>query len=237
MKEITKNSRYKLNKEKTFASLAINFFVNLNSPKKLPHSTEVMNPYRTREVQKIICNFFYKFYNDTNNRIFILGINPGRFGGGITGIPFTDPIRLEENCGIKNPFPKKLELSSRFIYKVIEKFGGPELFYSKFYISALYPLALIKDGVNYNYYDNKELYFALKDEIKYFLKKQFQFGAKNDFVISLGKKNTKFLKEINDELLLFKEIITLEHPRYIMQYRQKFIGKYISKYLECLNSF
>ncbi len=40
------------------------------------------------------------------HRYLILGINPGRFGGGITGIPFTDPIRLQNICGIENDFQK-----------------------------------------------------------------------------------------------------------------------------------
>ena len=49
-------------------------------------------------------------------RHLLLGINPGRFGGGVTGIPFTDPIRLQNVCGIENNFEKKQELSSVFIY-------------------------------------------------------------------------------------------------------------------------
>lgn len=45
----------------------------------------------------------FKFFTN------ILGINPGRFGAGTTGIAFIDPIRLENECGINNSFPKKVE--------------------------------------------------------------------------------------------------------------------------------
>ena len=92
--------------------------------------------------------FYNRFYNDTNKRIYLIGINPGRFGGGTTGIAFTDPINLQVKCEIENKFAKKQELSSDFIYKLIDEFGGVENFFSKFYLTALYPLALIKDGKN-----------------------------------------------------------------------------------------
>ncbi|MFI5224347.1 MAG: DUF4918 domain-containing protein, partial [Nitrospirales bacterium] len=65
----------------------------------------------------------------------ILGINPGRLGAGLTGIPFTDPLKLQNICGIENTLPKKAELSADFIYTMISAFGGPEAFYKKFYFS------------------------------------------------------------------------------------------------------
>ena len=49
---------------------------------------------------QIVETFFYKFYNDTNPRHLIFGINPGRFGAGTTGINFTAPKQLKEICGI-----------------------------------------------------------------------------------------------------------------------------------------
>ena len=89
-------------------------------------------------------SFYTKYYSDNNKRILLLGINPGRFGGGVTGIPFTDPVRLEKVCGIKNDFQKKQELSSVFIYEMIEAYGGAEKFYKQFYISAVSPLGFVK---------------------------------------------------------------------------------------------
>ncbi len=42
-----------------------------------------------------------KYYHDFNQRKFMIGINPGRHGAGVTGVPFTDTKRLESVCGIK----------------------------------------------------------------------------------------------------------------------------------------
>ena len=60
-----------------------------------------------------------------------LGINPGRFGGGLTGISFTDPVALKKYCGIDNQLRNKEELSSKFVYEVINHFGGVNKFFSK----------------------------------------------------------------------------------------------------------
>lgn len=149
------NTKSNQNLVKAFAARAINFFLNLSPPENLPQNITTMNPYETEEVKSIVIEFYKKYFDDNNKRILALGINPGRFGGGITGVSFTDPIALEKFCGIQNGFDKKREISSEFIYSFISKYGGAEEFYSKCFISALYPLALIKDGLNYNYYDEK----------------------------------------------------------------------------------
>lgn len=219
---------------KTFSEKAVNFYSNLNSPKNLPDGVEVMNPFESNETISLVRKFFKKFYSDKSKRTFIIGINFGRFGGGVTGVGFTDPINLEEKCGIKNNLDKKHELSSRFVYRLIDSFGGAEKFYSKFFISALYPLALIKNGKNYNYYDSKKVYSSLKPQILKTFKQQIDFGANDKYVISLGKKNAEFLKEINDEIKYFREVIVFDHPRFIMQYRLKKLDSYLEKYTKVL---
>ena len=93
-----------------------------------------MLPFTNAEVKKINKEFYRKYYGDNLKRVFLIGINPGRFGGGVTGIPFTDPVNLQEILGIKNSFIKKNELSSQFIYSVIKKVGGPDLFFGSFYL-------------------------------------------------------------------------------------------------------
>ena len=81
----------------------INFYDNLE---KISHKSkiEVLNPYISPEVKKIYKTFYHKFFDDNNKRIILFGINPGRLGGGITGIPFTDPYNLKEKCGIDSNF-------------------------------------------------------------------------------------------------------------------------------------
>ena len=84
-----------------------------------------MNPFQENEnIISISSSFYKKYYNDNNSRHLILGINPGRFGAGLTGIPFTDPKRLKTNCNIKFNGALAHELSSVFVYDVINEFGG-----------------------------------------------------------------------------------------------------------------
>ena len=119
---------------------------------------------------------------------------------------------------------------------MIEEYGGVKKFYSNMFISALYPLSLIKDGKNHNYYDTRDLSIALRNEIVKSIKSQIEFGCRKDSVIILGKKNADYYSSINKEYNFFKRIIILEHPRYIMQYKLRFVNKYIKKYISALSS-
>lgn len=220
----------------TFANKAIRYFTKIKSPLRIPSGIAIMNPYEKKEVRDTVKKFYNKFYDDERKRIFVLGINPGRFGGGLTGISFTDPVALRKHCGIDNQLGNKEELSSKFVYEVINRFGGVKKFFSHFFLSAIYPLALIKDGKNYNYYDSQKLFDILKPHLLKSLKDQSKFGANRKTVICLGKKNAEYLKLLNNELELFERIETLEHPRFIMQYRKKKMEDYIKKYLAILNS-
>ena len=220
--------------EISFVNKAINYFFHLKKPPELPAGIEIKNPYNQNQVKILVKEFYSKFFNDENPRLFVLGINPGRFGGGLTGIAFTDPAALREHCGIKNNLGNQKELSSKFVYRMINEFGGVKKFYSKVYMSALYPLALIKDGKNFNYYDTKELLASLQNEIIKSVKSQIGFGFRRDKVIILGKKNAAYFSTLNEEHKFFKKIIVLEHPRYIMQYRLKKVDSYITKYISAL---
>ena len=108
----------------TQAQAILEFYQQLSPDFEKSEEIAIMNPFQSTESWKIAESFYRKFYNDHHERVFIFGINPGRFGGGITGIPFTDPIRLESDCGIPNDFRKLAELSSIFVYEVINAYGG-----------------------------------------------------------------------------------------------------------------
>lgn len=218
----------------SFADKAIKYFNGLKTPALNLNQTELLNPYSSKEVKEIVRKFFRKFYDDDNERIFIIGINPGRFGGGLTGISFTDPVALREQCGIENNLGNQKELSSKFIYSVANRFGGVEKFFSKVFLTALYPFALLKKGKNYNYYDDKVLAEYLKSEIVKNIKSQIKFGAYRDFAILLGKKNAIYFEPLNSEYKFFKKIIVVEHPRYIMQYKLKQMNDYIKKYIKAV---
>lgn len=222
--------------ESTFASRAINFYENLREPTNLPAGVWAMNPYRVPEVQRIGREFYGKFFNDNHPRVFITGINPGRFGAGVTGISFTTPQNLDRYCGIPNSLAPTPELSSRFIYQIVEAFGGAASFYSHFFLTSLYPLALVKEGKNYNFYDDRTTTESLWPIITESVRQQLTFGARRDVVICLGRKNEQFLKRLNAENGFFERVLTLDHPRYILQYKSKNINAYIEQYISMLGN-
>jgi hypothetical protein len=219
----------------TFAEKATKYFSSLKLTKRLPKEISILNPYSKKEVNNAVQRFFKKYFDDNENRVFVFGINPGRFGGGLTGISFTDPVALREECGIENNLGDRQELSSKFIYKMIKEYGGVKKFYSNIFITALYPLAIIKDGKNYNYYDNLKFYKSLKTQIASAIKEQIRFGAVRRFAVCLGKKNAKYFNEINKEHNFFEELRVLDHPRYIMQYRSKEVNNYVADYINALS--
>ena len=218
-----------------FGQKVIDFLFNLDPQFSLPENVAMMNPFESPETKEVCKKFYLKYYNAVNPRAFIIGINPGRFGAGVTGIPFTDPIRLVGECQIANPFPKKQELSSVFIYDMINKFGGPEKFYSSFYFTSVSPLGFVSDGKNLNYYDRKDLQNSLKSFIASTIEQQLKFGDYSKTAICLGEgKNYKYLQKLNTEMNYFEKILPLPHPRFVMQYRYKRKEEYIHLYLEAL---
>ncbi|QKJ30405.1 DUF4918 family protein [Mucilaginibacter mali] len=204
----------------------------------LPNGIRVMNPYRESEQANTVSEAFYrKYYSDDQSRYLILGINPGRFGSGMTGIPFTDPKRLVSECGIAYEGKVTHEPSSVFIYEMINAYGGPGAFYGKFYINSLCPLgftSIDEKGreTNYNYYDSRELQDAVKDYIVDNIRTQINLGVNTDVCFCFGTgKNEAFLRKLNNQHGFFKNIIALEHPRFIMQYKSAVKQFYIDKYL------
>ncbi len=219
-----------------FADNVLNFLLNLQLPFKLPKDVEVLDAHQHKDVQQACASFYKKYYNDYNKRHLLVGINPGRFGGGVTGTPFTDPIRLEKVCGIVNDFQKKQELSSVFIYDMIEAFGGAGKFYKKFYISAVSPLGFVKHGKNLNYYDDKILLQKIESFVIDCMQQQIAFGLKTDVCFCIGEgENLKYLQKLNALHKWFDKIESLSHPRFVMQYRLKRKAEFIQQYINKLS--
>jgi hypothetical protein len=228
----------------TFAEKAIAFNRDLSyNGAPLPPGIRIMNPFKEdAQVMHIVEAFYQKFYNDNKPRYIILGINPGRFGGGLTGIPFTDPKRLVAECLI--PYTGKIshELSSVFVYEVINAYGGPEAFYNDIYINSVCPLGFTSIDEkgrekNYNYYDSSALIEAARGFMVENIRKQIALGVDTDTCFCFGTgKNEKFLRKLNDEHRFFKNIVVLEHPRFIMQYKMRSKQFYIDKYIEAFES-
>jgi hypothetical protein len=214
------------------SELIISFLTNLSPKFRLPEGVEIMNPFREELSLDMAKQFYNKFYDDSNKRVFIFGINPGRLGGGITGIPFTDPLKLETICGIPNTLSKKAELSADFIYKMIAAYGGVNQFYSRYFFTAVCPLGFTKNGKNMNYYDDRKLAEEAEIFITDCIEQQIQSLETYNTCFCLGEgANYKYLSQHNERKKYFKTIIPLAHPRFIMQYRRKNLEEYIDQYL------
>lgn len=214
--------------------------LQLNYTDILPNDFLVLNPYLDNpETIQVMEQFYHKFYHDNTTRNFIIGINPSRHGAGVTGVPFTDTKRLENVCGIKMHTAHTHEISSVFMYDMINEYGGVETFYQRFYINSPFPLAIIRKNakgqwVNANYYDDKYLFECVQPFMITSLKKHISLGLDVSEVYVLGKKNAQFLQKINQTEKLFGNLIVLEHPRYIQQYHSKEQQVFIDKYILAL---
>lgn len=227
--------RHTFDSKMTFAQQVLQFNLSLPPSLEVPIGIEVLFPYEASETIRAMTAFYEKYYNDAEQRIFIFGINPGRFGAGVTGVPFTDPIRLVEECNISNNFQKKPELSSVFVYEFIHAFGGLEAFYKQFYITSLSPLGFTKDGKNYNYYDDRELQEVVRPFIVDSILKQQEFPTNRKVALCMGQgKNAAFFQKINEQHRFFDEILVLPHPRWVMQYRRKRMEEFVSLYVDYL---
>lgn len=221
----------------TIADKVIAFNDQLEYTGSLPSGFGVMNPFKENpETMVVMAQFYHKFYNDNKKRKFLIGINPSRHGAGLTGVPFTDTKRLDAVCGIKMQSACSHEPSSAFLYEMIEAYGGAKNFYKDIYINSPFPLAIIRrsgngNWLNANYYDDKKLFECVKPFMIESLKKHIEIGVRTDKAYVLGKKNLSFLNKINEEEKLFGELICVEHPRYIQQYKSKDKAAYIDKYL------
>ncbi|MCD0457218.1 SMUG2 DNA glycosylase family protein [Chryseobacterium sp. LC2016-27] len=226
---------------KTFADKVIEFNRNLQYSGKLPNDFQVIDPYMDNpETMVVMEKFYHKYYNDSKQRKFLIGINPSRHGAGVTGIPFTDTKRLENICGIKMGSAHTHEVSSVFIYDMIAAYGGADEFYRDIYINSPFPLAIVRrskgNWVNANYYDDKALFNEVKDFMIDTLKKHISLNLDISEVFILGKKNADFISKLNQEASLFKKMTVLEHPRYIQQYKSKEKDLYIDKYILALKN-
>lgn len=215
----------------------MDFLKELRIPEGLPEGVVGLLPWSDGQVLELCSLFYHQFYNDHDPRWLILGINPGRFGGGNTGVPFTDPVRLHDDCGIPNDLAKRTELSSDFVYRVIRAYGGPGRFYHDFFISSVSPIGFTQEGVNLNYYDRPDLQEVVAQQVSVWLEQQLAFGIRREVCFCLGEgKNLEFLRKLNARKQFFSGIIGLPHPRFIMQYRRKQLQAYIERYVRELSA-
>ncbi len=220
----------------TFADRLLHFLRTFPLPGALPGGAAALSPFREPAVYELLGRFAHKFYADNRPRVAVLGINPGRLGMGRTGVAFTDPGALAEFCGIGHELPRQRpEISTQFVYRVVTALGGPAAFYQHFYLGSVYPLVLLRNGLNYNYYDAPALIKALWPDLRRSLRQQVhELGLRTDVAVSLGQRNGLFLNRLNDELGLFGKVVVLDHPRYLMQYRRRELDANVARYVAAL---
>lgn len=153
-------------KKVTFGNHVLEFYRTLVPPSIHLKGIKVMEPHKNKEVRTYMEKFFNKFFQDNKKRVFVIGINAGRLSSGTTGVPFTDPIELENSCGVFNTLVKRREISSEFLYKFIEQWGSSQIFYKDFFFTGMLPVGLVRDGKNCNYYDYPQLLLATKPFIR-----------------------------------------------------------------------
>ena len=228
--------------------------VDWNASLRLPENISMMNPYRVSKdvtakshpavpaALQISRTFYEKFYADMDERILILGINPGRHGAGLTGIPFTDSERLLDVCEIDPMGIKTYEMSSVYIYQLIRHMAGAESFYRKFYINSPLPLGLLVNkpngkSVNANYFDSHPLLRSVSPLINASMNSFKQMHISRSVVFVLGNsKNYRFVSEWNEKQCYFDKVVPLLHPRYVMQYKSKQKHEIIQSTANLLNT-
>jgi hypothetical protein len=153
----------------------------------------------------------------------------------LTGVNFTGPKQLKEECGIDHHLKLSSELSAEFIYEMINAHGGVNTFYQNWFIGAVCPLGFIKNARNINYYDDPVLQKKVTPFIIDCISKQVAMGFNTGKCLCIGgEKNFKYLSVLNKEHKWFEEIVPLPHPRFILQYRRKQKDQYIQQYLSAM---
>lgn len=227
----------------TLADRILSWYKTLEITVKLTSDVKVLNPYRemTRETFAALEEFYQRYYADNRPRKLMMGINPGRLGAGLTGIPFTDTPALE-SIGIHMPNVDTSETSADYVWKVIEAYGGPEAFFSEWFIGGVSPLGFIKlndkgNWVNFNYYDDAKIQMKLTPFLLEQIALQKELVGNPNKLVLLGTgKNAKAVNQMNAQEEWFDEVLPLEHPRFVMQYRRKRTDEFIAKFLEVLAS-
>lgn len=226
---------------RTFGAKVLFFLNHLSyTGPQLPKNLEVYNPFKDLpQPIRIAAQFYDKYFNDTHRRCALFGINPFKWGAGVTGIPFTDYKRLQSECHIPYQGKASQENSSQFIYEMINEFGGVENFYHHFYFCWLCPLGFLdpsnpKDKGS-AYYASGELSAIAIPLIVANIRRQIAMGIRTDICVVIGSgENDKMLRRLNDQYHFFEQVITLDHPGYIVRYHNKDRNTYIRQYLETL---
>lgn len=218
-----------------FGSCIEHFLCSVNIDVKLPPGFSALQPYGRKEVRTVVKQFCQEYYSGSHLRLGLWGINPGRFGAGITGICFTDPHALTAQLGIASTLAGKRELSAEFVSMVIDAYGGPHKFYHDVYLGALSPIGFVRDAKNINFYDDKNLAGALAPFITECVQYITSAGLLPDKAIFLGRGSLrKYVDKQLTSVFGTMKTTALDHPRFIMQYKRSMVKDYVKQYVDTI---
>ncbi|HBB26237.1 MAG TPA: DUF4918 domain-containing protein, partial [Bacteroidetes bacterium] len=169
-----------------FGRFVEHFLSNVTVGVELPADVQVLRPYTDPEVRRVLRLMCRKYYAGGHPRVGVWGINPGRFGAGVTGLSFTDPWAVAHDLGIPTTLEGRRELSAEFISRVIAAYGGAQKFYRDVYMSALCPLGFTRHDVNINFYDDVQLAKTIRPKIIEWMSQALDAGVRRDVTIVLG---------------------------------------------------
>lgn len=153
--------------------------------------------------------FFARYYGSAGPRVALVGINPGRFGGGKTGLPFLDPPAVSALLG--RDLPGGGERSARFLWEVIAA-EEPERFFDAVFITNLSWFGFARDGRNLNM---DSLPAAAQSAIETNFIREMEF-VRPRAVMPLGGWVERRLRRMREVGALNVPILTtLPHPRYV----------------------
>ncbi len=182
-----------------------------------------------------IIEFHKKYVEPNSPKIVICGINPGRNGAGLTGIPFIDFESLSNMLPDINK--KDREQSANFFFSVIQQFGI-ETFYKYFYVTNIswFGFSRIDKSKNVNYYEkdiSTEIAICLIDK---FVEEMDLINP--DYIIPLSKTVLYELESLKNQQKIRAEIGTcLNHPSWIVTYRRKDVITWRQKYVDTLSKY
>jgi hypothetical protein len=182
-----------------------------------------------------IIEFHKKYVEPNAPKIVICGINPGRNGAGLTGIPFIDFASLSQMLpDIKQ---NDWEQSAKFFFSVIQEFGI-ETFYKNFHVTNIswFGFSRIDKQKNVNYFEKD-----ISTEIAIYLIDKFveEMELINpDYIIPLSKTVFYELESLKKRNKIKAEIgICLNHPSWVTTYRSKDLSKWKQKYVDILSYY
>ena len=180
-----------------------------------------------------IVEFHKKYVEPNSPKIVICGINPGRNGAGLTGIPFIDFASLSQMlpCIKKNDW----EQSANFFFSIIQEFGI-ETFYRNFHVTNIswFGFSRIDKSKNVNYYE-------IPTEIQKYLINKFveEMAFINpDYIIPLAEHVSWELDSLKKQDKIKAKIGTrLNHPAWVMAHRRKDLNTWRKKYVDTLSKY